>query len=696
MKLSSLLTLFALLSPPALADLKLRPGEKPKESPKDIKKAVQEREKEGYNTPEPLAKEVSYITGQSVVVELEAATASLSPVKFIIREQPQHGILSEIRAHPDSQKANHALVIYTHNGIKTALEDRFTFSAKLNDGFTSSAVAITLKGRIALPVLEVVRAPLFKPLQAGAEDISEFVLKNTGPAAYNEDVNWPPPFMGPPKIVLLPGEEQTYLIKAKPLQPGAYKLKQELQLGNEKAILHGMIECIQPYTIIPSTLELQFDPVTEKRTGVITINNISTSPLTLTLDAHQRMPIPQAQITLEPNSSMNYTVSLPADDVDAFRGELWFIRDEQKEKLLIHADPEPAQLKLAEGQTSELDFGSVQKGRDATLKILVENHGGVAASLQPLSVPPFFIATPSVELVVEPKNKKEITLAFKPDHAGDYNKKININSTGGSLALTLKASLADIQRKTLGTLQNPALSIQNPHTPANKISAPVRNTGKAATGTNITNALTAPNAQAKPTPTLEEHSAPPKPSPTMTQKEKADFAKLLTLGYMHRNGIGIESMASKQSQVINPMQAVRAFEIGANYIVLGWLLPEENPPQKVRIEVAQRIAGKDLMHSAKIWVEVKDWKVAQAPEGAGAARIQGLNASNSYEFRVLGEDSEGKFSKASDILLVTTGPAPKLLDKLWVAIIILVLLAFAAWAYAANSRSTLVARPYPN
>jgi hypothetical protein len=685
MKIPLLLCTLALLSSQAWADLTIKPGTKPKETAKDIKKAQEERMKDGFTTPECLDKTGQFVTGQSVLIELEAATASTEQVKFVVREQPKHGILSALRPHPNPQKGNKSIITYTHTGSVEDLADSFTYVAKLSEGPSSNPATVTLSGKAAAPKLEILQHPLFKPLQAGGEDLGEFVVKNSGSAVYNGDLTWPAPFIGPPKIVLLVGESQTYLIKAKPPAPGGYRLDLPLQPGNEKATLRSVLECVQPFSVVPSVLELNFDRATGLRKGTVKVTNISSAPLKLTIDAHHRISAP-TELLVEPGATTDFTLGMKPEDVEAFRGEVWFLRDPSKEKLIISAPAEPAQLALVNTAQQELNFGSIERGRDATVKVSFKNGGGQVAAISPLNLPPFFIATPTAELIVPPGGSKEVVFAFKPDMPGKYEKSLTLSSTGGDLTFKATATMVD-PRRGPGNGVNPATGIQNPHTPAGKSSPPPRATSARSSSAESPSAPPVPSLPATPARDTEPSPSSSSAGGAATANASAESsgrptgAKAALLGMVQQFGVGLDSLPQFQSPTVDPMQAVRAFDLGPDFVVVGWLLPEQNPPASVRLECAKTTYNAELRAPLKTWEEVKTWQPASAPEGAGAARISGLQPNRQYEFRVLGVDSQGLLSKGSDLLTIQTPDAPFFTSRLIVGSLVTLLLAYAAWSF---------------
>jgi hypothetical protein len=89
----------------------------------------------------------------------------------------------------------------------------------------------------------------------------------------------------------------------------------------------------------------------------------------------------------------------------------------------------------------------------------------------------------------------------------------------------------------------------------------------------------------------------------------------------------------------------------------------------------------ELKTFIKRWDEVKGWSLSHAPEGSGAARIEGLQPEMQYEFRVLGTDSQGLLSKPSDILIINTIAAPWFSMERLVGLAVVALVLLAGWNY---------------
>jgi hypothetical protein len=354
------LALLTLSAAPALADVKLRPGDKLMENNKDF---LKDKAKTGYATPEPQSRSYPFVTGGQVTVEIEAATSFLGAVKFTLKDLPQHGTLGTLLPHP-SGDSNKMLITYTHGGDAAQLVDRFTFQAKIGDGNTSTVGVISLMGKRAAPQIEVLEHPKFKRLAPGETDSGRVVLLNSGTAPFKGEVQWPAPFVGPPSIELAVKEKQTFLIMIKPERPGSYRLDQEVQRTVPSSRVMGLVECVQAYLVEPSLLDLKFDASKGNRSATLKVSNSSDSPLVLELEAHARLSLDKG-LTLDPRASKEITVSLPDNDVTPFRGEVWVKQSTHRDKIVVQAEAEPAQLAWRVRKSPSWTLADWRRGRKA-------------------------------------------------------------------------------------------------------------------------------------------------------------------------------------------------------------------------------------------------------------------------------------------------------------------------------------------
>lgn len=645
----------------ARADVKIRPGDKPKESTKDF---IKDAKKNGYPTPEPRDRTFTFTEGLSVDIELEVATSFLGAVKFSIRDLPQFGRVSEIRPHP-SGEGNKAMITYTHGGDAEQLTDRFTFQGKVGDGNTSSPGTITLLGKRSEPKLEVIEAPQFRRLQPGDQDAGRIVLLNSGTAPFKGEIRWPEPFIGPPHIELAINEKQTFLISIKPMKPGAYRVSQELQPGVATSKVQAYVECVQPFVAQPSSVALLYNAAGGNRTGVARVTNASDAPLELTVDCPQRIKV-ERKLTIPPKTTQDVPLALDAADVASFRGEVWFVQEPHREKIVVHAEPEPAQIKLESPASAKIDFGKIEKGKSGEARISLINVGGATAILKLNNVPPFIATAAASSVIIEPGKSQSVVIGFVPEQPGSYSANFVVGGNAGKVEIALSGSMFDPKRPNAGST---APAITNPNLVPTKTAASaatdprskaaVAKTKPAAPAPALPASLAiVPNKRAEanePAPQPKPSATAPEGSPSRVAFSSMSKSDVTMFGRLATFGIGAEALPQFQSKILDPVTSIGVSEAGRDYMVLTWSPPKVEPKEYL-VQTSSLVPNKATGLLLKSWSNVEGWKPVVGSGGQRAGRIEGLSPGHEYEWRVLGVDNEGKFSQSSDLIRVRTLP----------------------------------------
>jgi len=653
------------------ADVKMRPGDKPKESTKDF---VKDAKKNGYPTPEPHDRTFTFTAGLSVEVTLDAASSFLGSMKFSIRDAPLYGKLSEFRPHP-SGDSNKVLVTYTHGGDPEQLTDKFTFQVKIGDGNTSAPGTISLFGKRAAPKLEVLETPQFRRLQPGEQDAGRIVLLNSGTAPFAGQIVWPEPFIGPPNVELAINEKQTLMLMIKPMKPGAYRVSQELQPGVPSSKVQAYVECVQAFSASPGTITLAFDPAKNNRSGVVKVANASDSPLELKLDFPKRLKVP-TELTIPAKSTQDVTVELEPQDVAMFHGEVWFVQEPHREKVIVHAEAEPAQIKLESPANGVLDFGKIEKGKAGEARISVMNVGGTPAVLKLNNVPPFTSPAAATSVTIEAGKSQTIAIAFTPEQPGTFNAVYTIGGNAGKVDVAVKGVMFDPKRPAAGT------PVSNPNlvpTRSRPTEAPSAKTSKKAEATPPPAMPVSLSSVPRPTSPAPAPAAAPTPATESSSTEspgkngKISIAQLrgndlINFSHLATYGLGLEILPQYKSNILDAVPAIGVHEAGRNHIVLAWMAPKVEPKQYL-VQTSYLLRNETTGIPLKSWRNVENWKPVTAPAGVVAGRIDGLEPNTEYEWRILGMDHEGKFSPASDLLRVATLPPFSLPAWAWMMIV---------------------------
>ncbi len=668
------------------ADVTIRPNEQPKQSTKDF---IKDQKKHGFVSPEPVNGSAQFIAGQSVQVELRVATADLGFVKFVIREQPKHGVLSEIRPHP-SGESNRALVTYTHNGNPEELDDEFTFAARAGEGSTSAPGVIILTGKKALPNIQVLEQPRFRRLQPGEQDSTTVMLMNIGNAPFSGDLILPVPFIGPRHIDLAIKEKLTLMVMIKPDAPGTYHLDQELQPGQIGSRLQAGVECAQPFVVTPGAVVLVFDPLTGQRKATVKVTNGSESGLQLRVDCTGRLKV-EKTVSLGPKGSTELSIALAKEDVAAFRGELSLVQEPARQKVMISAEPSPAHIVLVSPKDGKVDFGTVIKGKVPEVKVSVLNDGGVTAVLKATQVPPFLITTDLSSLNAETGKTVEFVVSFNPDLPGSYTQAITIGGNAGHLELMMKGTMMDPARPPGSTPG--AGGAHAPVRPRETEVVPPRPSVSrpSVSGPTVLPAPT-PVMVSRPPPVAPapEPAAQPSPAPAAADSKDGkplvsfkDMAPAEVVRYANLMNFGISASTAPplQSHSIDPVPNIGVMERNRDNLVLVWEAPKVEPSNYL-IESSYLVKNAATGMFLKTWKPFTEWKREKSPgQGLTAARLTELTPETRYEFRVLGIDKEGKFSTPSSIVQVATASPFRLPGWTWQVLTALILLAIAYTGY---------------
>ena len=689
-----------LLTLTSWADVTIRPNDKPKQTAKDFAK---DQKKNGFPAPEASDTSAQYITGKSVDIELKASTSYLGSLKFIIRDQPKHGKLSEIRPSP-SGETNRAMVTYTHNGDTEQLADQFTFAARIGEGTASAPGMVILSGRRPMAKLAILAQPAFKGLQPMEQGTGAFVVTNYGNAPFSSDLVWPAPFIGPSHLDLAVNEKISVTLAAKPTAPGAYPLAMELQQGVTASKVSSVVECAQAFFVTPGAVVLTYDPVSGTRKGTVKASNGSDSALTLKVDSGTRAQVVK-DIYMGPHESKEVEIVLPKNDVAIFRGEVLFSQEPSRQKVLVSSEPKPPLIRLVSPAEPKLDFGSVTKGNKPEMKVTVINDGGVPAVLEANQVPPFLMPKNLSSLKAEPGKPEEITVTFAPELPGTFSQTIVIGGNGGQIAITARGTMTDPSRPAMGT----GAAAQGPKPVRPTLvdpTAPPANKGGETSDSSPTSSPPAVAMPARPTITTPSTAAPAAsdvsaPSPTPSRQpviaaEKTEPAvrtnatpvaaaprtpmKLSSLpngtyNMLSTYGVSPTQLPDFQSQAIDAPPQIGIYERGTDHVVLIWREPK-TPATKYMIETSYMVRNEETGLWIKVWRPLEPWTPAKSPgPGVLAAMIGGMEPETRYEMRVVGIDHEGKFSKPSDIVQVTTAEAYQAPMWIWISLALAVLLA---------------------
>lgn len=340
--------------------------------------------------PQPVAQKVSVQRGQSVEIPLRIYGTRAQTLSWIIRQQPTQGKLSLPR--PTAPEA--AQITYTASSAPGPGTDRFTFSARSNEG-VSAAVEVSITIVDADPLLLAPGELEFETLLTGSSAAKPLEIANIGGGIAEGDIFIEPPWRldGDAHYKLAAGERHRARILFVPSQGG--KFAGEVRFSSHpgrSTHLRGSAE--DPLGVSPSLLELHPLPNTSVRAGVFEVRNRTAAPLELTLIASQRLHLP-ATIALPASGSVSISAQTAAADTGELEEPVRIAAGSLRAQLRVRAAALPP---LIQTRTKNLTLRRSASGAAAPETLSLQNEGGQAASLRFAASVPFAVEPGSLDV----------------------------------------------------------------------------------------------------------------------------------------------------------------------------------------------------------------------------------------------------------------------------------------------------------
>lgn len=651
-----------LLLVPAHADISLLPGKKKDKERKREQEAA--REKLSTMSPEVKSGQVNFVMGRAVDIPLQAATATVSGLRFLIREQPKFGTLSEIRPSPNNPAIG--IVTYTHNGGPD-LADSFSYACKVGEGSYSAPGVVTLMGQRPAPKLEVTKQPFFGKVLPGTEMMAKFEVTNKGIGPFVGEIAWQAPWKGPPRIELQVGQTQEFAVAVTPTVPGILTWETFLQPGEDGSRLRLWIQCEQSFVVAPSRAKMSYDEATGGRKVKVQISNSTPAPIHLTLDKPSRLKGP-SEVDLEGTRLQEVEFTLAPEDVAAFRGEVLVNGVSMNQRLTIEADPEPAQIQLANASQKTLDFGRHEMGATTEMKLAVRNIGGVIAAGKLQALPPLSVANGGT-FNVEPGATLEIPIVLSSEKTGTFSTELVFTGNGGELKVPVRAivfdpKVADAAPAPAAAKAETAPAKGMPQTPAAAKPAPAKPAAVAAT------------------PLAVDGVQKPKPAPAPTAVgSAADNSRIAGMMQAYLGAYGTPIDPALLNKELGRVEQIRVEKIATNEIELSWAVPEgKSLVSSYQVEHGRQMYAPGAQMWVPVWRVMTEAKPLYFSDGRVGVRLSGLIASSQYQMRIRAMDADGKLSESSDVYTITTAAPFRFPDWLWQ---LLLVIAFAGLGYTA-------------
>ncbi|MEY4483705.1 MAG: hypothetical protein RL693_1157 [Verrucomicrobiota bacterium] len=582
------------------------------------------KDKETVSIPEARDVAARFVAGQSVDIELVAAVGSLKQPDFIIRQQPEHGTLSNLRPH--LKESNKAIIAYTHAGMNEALADKFTYACRIDGGPMSAPAVVTLSGQRMEPKISLVNTPSFAKIFAGGESSSSVFLKNEGTAPYLMNIAWPEGWVGPPSIDVPIGKTVEIQIFFRPKKVGEFRFEGELQKGvpSSKLFLYG--ECLRPLTVSPGSISLSLDTKTGVRTGTFSLVYARPEAVQVKLKLPPRINGP-ADMEIPAQGKVEVSVFLAAQDVEAYNGEIEILVGTAVEKVAVQSAAKPAELQLVAPEKGVLDFGSLDQRKTVEREIILLNAGGEPMIVQVDCRLPFSVEESGKALRIEPRQQRSLKVRLKSESSGKLSQDLKI--VGGLNTLTV-GMLADVREVKVAVERQP--------TPM-------------------------PSVVPSPVVTPSPVTAPANGEPSEAAEAGRSRRQLALMSFLQTEGWPLpkESINHYLERVMN----VQMVEHTASSMTLEWKKPDIAPAGWI-LEYSSQIYDAGQGFSVKSWARFNNWKpVEGGPADKVTVKLQPLKAGAQYEFRVMGVDRDGKVSEPSPRMLFATKESWRLPSWLW-------------------------------
>lgn len=603
----------------------------------DVTRKAEDKKKSKDTVSIPEARDIAvrFIAGQSVDIELSAAIGSLKQPDFIIRQQPEHGVLSNLRPH--QKDSNKAIITYTHAGMNAGLADKFTYACRIDGGPMSAPAVVTLAGQRMEPKLSLVNAPGFAKVFVGGESSSQIILKNEGTAPYLMNIAWPDGWVGPPTIDVPVGKTVELQVFFRPKKVGEFRFEGELQKGvpSSKLFLHG--ECLRPLTVSPSSISLALDASTGARTGSFSLVNARPEAVVVKFKLPARINGP-AEMEIPAQGKVDASVFLAAQDVEAYRGEIEIVVGESAvEKVSLQAAAKPAELRLVNPEKGVLDFGTMDQRKTVEREIILLNAGGEAMVVQADCRLPFRVEDSGKALRIEPRQQRSLKVSLKSETSGKLSQELKIAGGMSTLSVGMVADVREVKAP---------VELQPSPMPPSREPLPVV----------IPAPVTAP-VSGEPSPELATQGRSSKQSALMSylQTEGWPLSKALINPYLER------------------VMSVQMVKNTTSSLTLAWKKPDIAPAGWI-LEYSSQLFDAGQGFTVKSWGRFNNWK----PVEGGAAdkvtvQLHSLRPGAQYEFRIMGVDRDGKLSEPSPRMLFSTKEPWRIPSGLWRTLMVVAL-----------------------
>ena len=598
--------------------------------------------------PTPVTGRVEALKAHEVSFEIIAETKTPgAAVEFLIRDFPSAGKIVSMVSKP--LQRNRAIVTYYADPNSGAEADVFSFAVRYRGGRYSSAIRydIDLVGTSAK--IQVAEAVDFGEVMIGGEEIREIYVKNLGDATFSRQLILASPWhlISPAdgKLTLGPKATNSLEVAFRPELTGETSYFLSLSRSKEgtcKLIGSGQ----EPFSVETETLELQIDPKTRQRKGVVKVWNLGPRPLLLEARASSRLQSSlDEEYVLAPEAATDITVWLGKTDTAPFDGMVqFFLENGYTKSTKVFAPVVPGEIKVnvANQVSSEvINFGKVQAGKSTERSLTITNVGGVAVPLEFHIPGPFRLLTnPGPRL--DPLSSIQISVGLYPGATGKglVDSTMNVFANEQTVPIRLLGNI-------VGSGKGAANNSLAPNLPSNRMRL---SSGPTAPEQEVEVAIMPDVAGIAASPSVFVHQGAAE-SADGDVKPWFDGVPSETIEkFRSPQGFFTRPLVARE---INP--ALRAPEDlsvvtnASDSLTIGWTAPKNSELNTFEVELRGLQVREDNSFPESVWApygRVEFERIGRLAK----AKIKGLAPVTNYEFRVVMIDENGRSSKASEAL----------------------------------------------
>lgn len=393
----------------------------------------------------PVAKDVTVrvVRGKTTEIVLEGITGTGSAMDFSIRTMPRIGQLQP--AVPVSSGPSKAVVRYTAAPGTSGERDVFTYGVQIPGRPSSTSATVTVLISDPRAKLVCVGAVDAGVVVAGETVVRPLTIRNTGDGVWAGGAElpagwaWRTPAGG--EFSLEPGGVIEAELVCQPTVPG---LQDETVVLDGATRLRLTARAIAPFTAFPSTLVLDWEEASMKRSGRVQLQNNTKAALEVMIDGPKEFGM-EERVTVPADGKLEVPVSaVTALDV-AGKGMVQFSGGGHRHAVTVESRVAPAVVRMKAGMPGEVDFGKVAVSEAGKVEksVEVENAGGSQATVSVEGLQAFVVSGLGEKgtAVVKPGGVLTLGLKVRESRAGMYAEKLVVVSGTARVEVPLRVEL---------------------------------------------------------------------------------------------------------------------------------------------------------------------------------------------------------------------------------------------------------------